>query len=241
MKNANNISTFAIIALSVAGLWVAASAVLPGDESAFGSPAFAAEKAVAIPAPKIDAPVTGKSAVAIFAGGCFWGVEGVYSHVKGVKSVASGYAGGSKGSASYSQVGTGATGHAEAVRIVYDPSQVSYGQLLQIYFSVVADPTQLNRQGPDSGSQYRSAIFPMNAAQATAAQAYIVQLGAGKYWSRPIVTKVERYTGFYAAEAYHQDFMANNPNHPYIRAWDAPKLANLKAMFPTVYKAKSSS
>ncbi len=198
------------------------------------SPAFAAEGVkIARPAAAIVEPA-GKQ-VAVFAGGCFWGIEGVFEHVKGVVSVQSGYAGGAKADADYDIVSGGKTNHAEAVRITYDPAKVSYNSLLHIFFSVAHDPTQLNRQGPDIGRQYRSAVFPANAAQRKAAIAYISQLGKAGNWRSPIVTKIEGY-GFYPAEAYHQDFMAKNPNHGYIRAWDAPKLTSLKRIFPTRYR-----
>ncbi|MEZ5709129.1 MAG: peptide-methionine (S)-S-oxide reductase MsrA [Blastomonas sp.] len=194
-----------------------------------------AEEARIIPAPKLKASETEKVRVAIFAGGCFWGVEGVYSHVKGVKEAVSGYHGGKRADADYDKVSAGRTRHAEAVRIVYDPSVVSYDRLLQIFFSVVADPTQLNRQGPDRGSQYRSAIIPMNKQQAEVARAYIEQLDKAKSWNKPIVTAVESYSGFYAAERYHQDFMKKNPTHPYIVRWDQAKVDNLARIFPSSY------
>ena len=173
--------------------------------------------------------------VAVFAGGCFWGVEGVFEHVKGVISVESGYAGGQAAKATYDLVSSGTTGNAEAVRIRYNPALVSYNDLLQIFFSVAHDPTQRNRQGPDVGSQYRSAIFPANVAQKAAANAYIAQLNKAGYWKKPIATRIESYS-FVKAEAHHQDFMARNPDNGYIRAWDAPKLANLKRIFPTRFR-----
>ncbi len=200
----------------------------------------AAEQAVAVPAPSVDPADTRTSAHAILAGGCFWGVEGVFSHVAGVTRVESGFHGGPASSANYDDVSSGTNQHAEVVRITYDPRRVSYGSLLRIFFSVVADPTTLNRQGPDVGSQYRSAIIPANANQRQVASAYIAQLSAGHYWSRPIVTAIEEPRTFYRAEAYHQDFMANNPDHPYIRRWDAPKLANLRSMFPALYRASAA-
>lgn len=204
----------------------------------FVGQAHAAEKATIIPAPRIDAPEKGKRAVAIFAGGCFWGVEGVFEHTRGVISAASGYHGGSRRTADYDLVSAGLTQHAEAVRVVYDPTRISYGKLMQIFFSVVADPTTLNAQGPDRGKHYRSALVPMNAAQEKAARAYIAQLGKGKYWKRPIVTKIEKHQKFYAAEGYHQDFMQKNPRQGYIVRWDKPKVANLKRHFPKQYRAK---
>ncbi len=202
----------------------------------FASTGFAeAERAVPIPAAKIDVPVTGGPQTAVFAGGCFWGMEAVFEHVKGVKSVTAGYAGGKPNTATYDQVSTEATGHAESVRVVYDPAQVSYATLLRVYFSIAHDPTQLNRQGPDSGPSYRSAIFPQNAQQAAVARAYIAQLGAAKSFSGPIVTRIEQ-GGFYPAEAYHQNFYDRNPNHPYIVHWDKPKVAAFRAGFPTLYR-----
>jgi peptide-methionine (S)-S-oxide reductase len=169
--------------------------------------------------------------VAIVAGGCFWGVEGVYEHVNGVLDVTSGYAGGGAARADYESVSSGRTGKAEAVRIVFDPSRVSYAELLRIYFSVVADPTQVNRQGPDVGTQYRTAIFPQSASQARVARAYIAQLSKAHVFKRPIATRLE--TGRFApAEAYHQDFMRKNPAHPYILVHDRPKVAALRRMFP---------
>jgi peptide-methionine (S)-S-oxide reductase len=191
----------------------------------------AADRAVPIPAPVTDVTGVKGPQVAILAGGCFWGMEAVFESIKGVKSVTSGYAGGSKETATYEQVSTERTGHAEAIRIVYDPAKVSYGTLLRVYFSVAHDPTQLNRQGPDSGPSYRSAIFPQSPAQRTAATAYIAQLGKAKAFPRPIVTKVES-GAFYPAESYHQDFFRLNPTHPYIVRWDKPKVAAFRAGFP---------
>jgi peptide-methionine (S)-S-oxide reductase len=225
-------------------VWAGVQSTLPADQmsgTSFVGEAHAAEKATIIPLPRVGAAETGKRAVAIFAGGCFWGVEGVFEHIKGVTSVSSGYHGGTKRSASYQLVSAGLTDHAEAVRVVYDPQQISYGKLMQIFFSVVADPTMLNAQGPDRGKQYRSALVPMNAGQAKAARAYIAQLEKGRYWTRPIVTRVEAYKAFYPAEAYHQDFMQNNPRQGYIVRWDKPKLANLKQHFPAEYRAKPAS
>ena len=173
---------------------------------------------------------------AVFAGGCFWGVEAVYDHVKGVKSATSGYAGGTVASPSYEQVSSGDTGHAESVQVIYDPSQVSYGKLLQIFFSVVHDPTQLNRQGPDRGTQYRSAIFYNNAQQQRAAEAYIKQLTAAKTFPRPIVTQVAKLGGFYRAEEYHQKYLEHHPNQLYIVINDKPKVEALKKQFAADYK-----
>lgn len=208
------------------GVGVAAAAA-----AAFLASPLVAEKAVPIPRISADASEAGPNAVAVLAGGCFWGMEAVYENVKGVKSVVSGYAGGTATTATYDQVSTERTGHAEAIRIVYDPKVVSYGTLLRVYFAVAHDPTQLNRQGPDTGPSYRSAIFPQSPAQAQAARTYIAQLAKTGAYKRPIVTKIE--TGrFYPAETYHQDFFRKNPMHPYIVRWDKPKVAAYRAAFP---------
>jgi peptide-methionine (S)-S-oxide reductase len=191
--------------------------------------------ATAVPAPRANVPAERGLQTAVLAGGCFWGVEAVFERVKGVRNVVSGYAGGSAADADYQKVSSERTGHAEAVRISYDPSQVSYGDLLRIYFSVAHDPTQLNRQGPDVGRSYRSAIFPQNAAQRQVAQSYIGELGGARVYGKPIVTKIEGGS-FYPAEAYHQDFMRRNPRHPYILAHDVPKVVALKKLFPSLYK-----
>ena len=190
------------------------------------------------PAPAVDAPLAGAKSqqTAVFAGGCFWGIQAVFEHVKGVSSATSGYAGGHVKSPSYESVSMGVTGHAETVSIKFDPSQVTYGQLLMVYFSVAHDPTQWNRQGPDTGSQYRSVIFFTNEEQKSIAQAYIAQLDAAKVYSRPLVTKVEPFQAFYRAEDYHQDYLKNNPNNPYIVYNDLPKLENLKRVFPALYR-----
>jgi peptide-methionine (S)-S-oxide reductase len=192
-----------------------------------------AESAVPIPVPAIDVPQGDSPQVAVLAGGCFWGVEAVFEGVRGVRSVTSGYAGGTRADASYAKVATERTKHAEAVRIVYDPAQVSYGTLLRVYFSIAHDPTQLNRQGPDQGPSYRSAIFPQNEAQRRVAAAYIAQLGQTRAYPRRIVTTLER-GAFYPAEPDHQDFYRRNPRHPYIVRWDKPKVAAFRAAFPTL-------
>ncbi len=187
------------------------------------------------PAPQEDMPAVQSGAPqqkAVLAGGCFWGVEGVFERLKGVSNVVSGFAGGKAGTAHYEIVSTGTTGHAESVEITYDPSQITYGQLLMVYFSVAHDPTELNRQGPDQGTQYRSSIFYENEEQRKVAEAYIKQLDAAHIYSRPIVTKVVPLNGFYAAEKYHQHFLDNNPNYPYIVYNDLPKLRALKATYP---------
>lgn len=202
-------------------------------------PAMARSEAVVLPTPKIDMPATAKGEqVAVFAGGCFWGIEAVFEHVKGVESATSGYAGGNAFTARYAEVGTGRTGHAESVKVVYDPAQVSYGELLKVFFSVGHDPTQLNRQGPDTGTQYRSAIFYGNDAQKAVATAYIAQLDAAKVFPKPIVTQVAPLKGFYRAEDYHQDYARLHPKDPYIVYNDAPKIVNLKALFPASYVAR---
>ena len=199
----------------------------------------AAESAKVVPPPAVDAPAgPATSAVVVLAGGCFWGVQGVFQHVEGVKSAVSGYAGGAAATASYDKVTSGRTGHAEAVRITYDPSKVSLGRLLQIYFSVVHDPTQLNRQGPDVGTQYRSAIFPANDEQARVAKSYIDQLGQARVYGAKIVTTIESGQTFYPAEAYHQDYMTLHPRQPYIAMHDLPKVDNLKRLFPQAYRAE---
>ena len=199
-----------------------------------GSSSPLAQPAVA---PTIDAvSSSAKEDTAVFAGGCFWGVEAVFRHVMGVRSAVSGYAGGSAGDPSYEQVSTGDTGHAESVQVIYDPSQVSYGKLLQIFFSVAHDPTQLNRQGPDHGTQYRSAIFYNTPQQQQVAESYIKQLAATKTFSRPIVTQVSKLNGFYRAEEYHQNYLAQHPNQLYIVINDKPKVAALKKEFPDVYR-----
>jgi peptide-methionine (S)-S-oxide reductase len=200
----------------------------------------ATASATKIPDPAVDAPLstTKGEAVAVLAGGCFWGIEAVFEHVKGVGDVKSGYAGGSAGTASYDKVSRGNTGHAEAVRIAYDPSQISYGQLLKVFFSVAHDPTELNRQGPDTGTQYRSAIFYTSDEQKRIAQAYIEQLNQAKAFSRNIVTELAPLDAFHEAEAYHQDYLAHHPNEPYIVINDIPKVENLRKEFPALYKAK---
>lgn len=197
-----------------------------------------AETAHEIPAPAVDAPVAAGPQTLVLAGGCFWGVQGVFQHVRGVTQVVSGYAGGQRATASYERVGGGDTGHAESVQISYDPKQISYGRLLQIYFSVAHNPTQLNYQGPDHGTQYRSALFAMNDEQKRVAQSYIAQLGKAKVFGAPIVTRIEPYTGFYAAEDYHQNFLTLHPQHPYIVFNDLPKVQDLKRLFPDLYRAK---
>ncbi|MER9404837.1 peptide-methionine (S)-S-oxide reductase MsrA [Mesorhizobium caraganae] len=218
---------------ALAALIVAAAAA-----AFWQSPARSAEDAVVIPPPAMDEKAASGSEKAIFAGGCFWGVQGVFQHVKGVTKAVSGYTGGAKDDAVYETVGSGRTGHAESVEITYDPSKVTYGQLLQVYFSVAHNPTQLNYQGPDSGTQYRSTIFAENSEQQKIAQSYIAQLDKAKVFPKPIVTTLETGKTFYPAEEYHQDFLTLNPTYPYIVYNDLPKVANLKSLFPALYSEK---
>ena len=198
-----------------------------------------AENARVVPLPAVDQPAgTRSSEIAVLAGGCFWGVQSVYQHVKGVTGAVSGYAGGEQSTAEYERVTTGRTGHAESVQVTFDPRVITYGRILQLFFSVVHDPTQLNRQGPDVGTQYRSAIFPMNPEQGNVAKAFIAQLNQARTFDAAIVTKIEPSRSFYPAEAYHQDFLERNPTHPYIMINDLPKIDNLKRMFPDLYRPK---
>jgi peptide-methionine (S)-S-oxide reductase len=200
----------------------------------------AGERPADIPSPKVDATLaTAKSEqTAVIAGGCFWGIQAVFQHVKGVVSATSGYSGGAANTAQYELVSNGDTGHAESVKIVYDPSQVTYGQLLRVFFSVAHDPTELNRQGPDTGTQYRSSIFYGNEEQKRIAEAYIAQLDSAKVFRRPIVTQVVPLKAFYPAEAYHQNYAALHPDNPYIVYNDAPKVAHLQKQFPDLYTTK---
>ncbi len=200
------------------------------------------ESAVQVPAPAFDMPKTqGDPQTAVLAGGCFWGIEGVFEHVRGVLKVESGYAGGNKQTARYDVVSGGASGHAESVRIVFDPSVLSYGEILRIFFSVAHDPTQLNKQGPDRGTQYRSEIFYLNDAQRDVATRYIAQLDAAKVYPAAIVTRVDPLKAFYPAERYHQNFLERNPTYPYIVYNDLPKIRNLKTVFPDVYRDQSTT
>jgi len=198
----------------------------------------ASDKAVTLPAPAADEPLAAKSGqeTLVLAGGCFWGVQAVFQHVKGVISATSGYSGGASNTAEYEVVSTGRTGHAESVKVVYDPSKITYGQLLQVFFSVALDPTQLNRQGPDEGTQYRSAIFYGNDEQKRIADAYIAQLNQAKVFSKPIVTQVVAIKAFYPAEKYHQDYATLHPDNPYILHNDLPKVAHLQQQFPNLYQ-----
>lgn len=218
---------------ALAALALSAAALAP-----WHMPAAAGELAVRIPPPALDEKGAAGPEKAVFAGGCFWGVQGVFQHVKGVEKAVSGYAGGNGETAHYETVGTGTTGHAESVEITYDPAKITYGQLLQIYFSVAHDPTQLDFQGPDRGPQYRSTIFAGNDGQRKIAQSYIAQLDKAGLFARPIVTTLETDKAFYPAEAYHQDFMERNPTYPYIVYNDLPKVENLERLFPERYTEK---
>ncbi|HET7766523.1 MAG TPA: peptide-methionine (S)-S-oxide reductase MsrA [Burkholderiales bacterium] len=225
-RTAKNGGWFALLALAAVGTF-------------WNIPGRSGEAATVLPAPALDNPRgAGPAQTAVLAGGCFWGVQGVYQYTKGVKQVLSGYSGGDKSTAEYEKVGSGRTGHAESVQIVFDPREISYGEILRIYFSVAHDPTQLNRQGPDVGTQYRSEIFYADAQQKRVAEAYIAQLEKARVFRKPIVTRVEALKGFYPAEAYHQDFLLLNPGYPYIVINDLPKIANLKRLFPEQYRDK---
>jgi peptide-methionine (S)-S-oxide reductase len=196
-----------------------------------------AESSLVVPPPALDNPkVAGPIQTAVLAGGCFWGMQGVFEHVRGVRRVLAGYAGGDKATANYETVSTGRTGHAESVEISFDPQQISYGELLRIYFSVAHDPTELNYQGPDNGPQYRSSIFYIDATQKNIAQAYITQLTQARVFRRAVVTRVDPLPGFYPAESYHQDYLINNPGAPYIVYNDLPKIRALKTLFPEVFE-----
>jgi peptide-methionine (S)-S-oxide reductase len=222
-------SRLSLCAAAIGALAIAAFAI---------APLRAAEDAVIIPAPAADAPASDGIQTVVVAGGCFWGVQGVFQHTSGVVNAVSGYAGGAKSTAKYDIVSTGSTGHAESVEIKYDPKKISYGKILQIFFSVAHDPTQLNRQGPDSGTQYRSAIFTTNDEQKKVTDAYIAQLNAAKVYAKPIVTKVGPLEAFYPAEAYHQDYLTLHPSQPYIAYNDLPKVENLKKIFAANYLEK---
>jgi peptide-methionine (S)-S-oxide reductase len=214
----------------------AGSIVATRSPAVSAAPMVEAGPIARIAAPMLDPTDMRSTATAIVAGGCFWGVQGVFQHVNGVTSAVSGYAGGTRDTAEYEKVGSGETGHAEAVRITYDPRVVSYGTLLHIFFAVVADPTTLNAQGPDRGTQYRTAIMPTTPDQKRVATAYIAQLNQSGVWKRPIVTRIEPMRGFYPAEAYHQDFIARKPDYPYIVYNDLPKVAALKRAFPARWR-----
>jgi peptide-methionine (S)-S-oxide reductase len=215
-------------------------ALLPFVIAVLSGPRSMAEEARAIPAPALDEPAASNAGteVAVLAGGCFWGVQGVFQHVDGVIGAVSGYAGGAQDTAQYRLVSTGSTGHAESVRIAFDPQRISYGRILQIYFSVAHDPTELDRQGPDTGTQYRSAIFPADTQQAEVAKAYIAQLEAAHVFPAPIVTRIEPGQAFYPAEGYHQNYLTQHLDQPYIAINDLPKIESLKRLFPQLYRAE---
>ena len=223
-------SPFGIAKITLAALAIAGASML-------AYPATSAEDAVAVPPPSVDLKTDAPSQKAIFAGGCFWGVQGVFQHVKGVTSAVSGYAGGEAATADYGNVSSGTTGHAESVEVTFNPKEVSYGTLLQIFFSVGHNPTQLNYQGPDHGTQYRSEIFATTPEQKEIADRYIAELDKAKVFAAPLVTKTEIDTGFYPAEREHQDFLTRNPTYPYIVYNDMPKIENLKVMFPAAFRA----
>ncbi len=230
MFRSNNPSTAGAVLLAAGLLLLAGNGLMVSPSAAAGAPA--------IPAPALDEPAgPATSETAVLAGGCFWGVQGVFQHVAGVTNAVSGYAGGDPATAHYQLVGSGTTGHAESVRITYDPRKISYGRLLQIYFSVAHNPTELNRQGADIGTQYRSAIFPADAEQAKVAKAYIAQLNQAHSFDAAIVTRIEPDRVFYPAEGYHQDFLTLHPTYPYIAYNDLPKIEELKRLFPDVYRA----
>jgi len=213
--------------------------LLAGAALLWRAPLYGAEPPVAIAPPAVDNPkAAGPPQTAVLAGGCFWGVQGVFEHVRGVTKVVAGYAGGDRATADYETVSSGSTGHAESVQITFDPAQVSYGQLLQVALSVVFDPTQLNRQGPDVGTQYRSVIFYTDDAQKHIAETYIAQLNQSHAYARPIVTRIDALKGFYPAEKYHQDYLVHNPTAPYIAYNDLPKIENFKRTLPALYNGQ---
>ncbi len=223
-------------AMILGGVAVAALAAF-----VFRMPAMAAGDMHVVPMPAMAAaPASGPQTV-VLSGGCFWGVQGVFEHVKGVQRAVAGYAGGARDTATYEQVSTGTTGHAESVEVTFDPKQISYGKLLQIFFSVALNPTEVDHQGPDDGTQYRSEVFAVNPDQMKVAQAYIAQLDAAHAYGSKIATRVDRLPAFYPAEGYHQDFLENNPNYPYIVVNDMPKVAALKALFPDYYTPKATT
>ena len=241
MTTLSDILSFRRVAKTPALIAASAVAVIVVGTLTIGRPADAAKigPVVEIPAPAVDEPATAGSETAIFAGGCFWGIQGVFQHVDGVESAIAGYAGGTVDHPSYSQVGSETTGHAESVKVTFDPSKVTYGKLLQVFFSVAHDPTELNHQGPDMGTSYRSALFTMGDEQAKVAKAYVAQLDAAKAFPEKIVTEVTPYTNFFQAEDYHQDAATTIDINPgYILFFDVPKIAALKATFPELYREK---
>jgi peptide-methionine (S)-S-oxide reductase len=222
-KPARHVASAALVCLGLAGAWWFAGAQ-------------AAEPATVVPAPAVDAPTATDTQTAVLAGGCFWGLQGMFEHVQGVTRVVAGYSGGDQATAHYEMVGTETTGHAESVEITFDPKKITYGQLLRLYFSVAHDPTELNRQGPDSGPSYRSEIFFTSPAQERVAKAYVAQLNQGKVFGKPIATRIEPMKGFYPAEGYHQDYLIHNPTQPYIVRNDLPKIEALKKVYPELYR-----
>ena len=219
--------------------WMAVAALAVIGVAVLRTPLYGAESPVVLPTPLIDNPKAATAPqTAVLAGGCFWGVQGVFEHVRGVQNVLAGFSGGDNSTAQYATVSSGRTGHAESVKITFDPAQISYGQILQIAFSVVFNPTQLNRQGPDVGSQYRSVIFYADATQKHIAEAYISQLDQSHAFPRAIVTRVDPLKGFYPAEDYHQDYLINNPTEAYVAMFDLPKVENLKRTFPELYSSR---
>ena len=216
---------------------LAAAVLVPLGAVRFAGASWAAERITPVPAPALDEPRSGRSETIVLAGGCFWGVQGVFQHVKGVTSAISGYAGGEAQTARYDDVSTGTTGHAESVRIAFDPQVISYGKILQIYFSAAHNPTELNYQGPDEGTQYRSTIFVQSAEQAKVARDYIAQLDAAHVYAAPLVTTIEAGRAFYPAEAHHQNFLARNPGYPYIAINDMPKVEAVRRLYPAEYRA----
>jgi peptide-methionine (S)-S-oxide reductase len=230
--------SFALNHSSIVGKTVVLAVIVALGASMAINRAAAAKNNSVLPNPVLDAPLSANSGeqTAVISGGCFWGIQAVFQHVKGVRSATSGYSGGASSTAEYEEVSTGLTGHAESVKITYDPAQISYGQLLKVFFSVAHDPTQLNRQGPDTGSQYRSMIFYADEEQRHIAEAYIAQLDQAKLFSHPIVTQVVPLKAFYAAENYHQNYATIHPDNPYIAAYDAPKVEHLRQQFPDLYK-----
>jgi peptide-methionine (S)-S-oxide reductase len=229
-----------LVAPALVAIAFVAAVMLMASRSFGGGPAGGFPAAAMAPEPS-PTGVAAASDTAVFAGGCFWGIEAVFEHLKGVTSATSGYAGGSAPSPSYEAVSSGTTGHAEAVSVVYDPAQISYDQLLQIFFTVAHDPTELNRQGPDVGSQYRSAVFYRNAAQREATERYIAKMREKKVYRNAIVTEVAALRAFHPAEAYHQDYLVRHPNQPYIVINDAPKLEHLRKQFPALYREQGVS
>ncbi|HME27336.1 MAG TPA: peptide-methionine (S)-S-oxide reductase MsrA [Acetobacteraceae bacterium] len=225
--------------MKLSGGLLACGALIAVGAAFAGWPAARAEAvANALPMPAVDVPASGPAQTAVLSGGCFWGVQGVFEHVRGVRKVLAGYAGGSAASANYETVSEGHTGHAESVQVEFDPQQISYGRILQIFFSVALDPTEVNRQGPDVGTQYRSEIFTAGPEQAKAAVAYIAQLDQSHAFARPIATRVDPLNGFYPAETYHQDYLERHPHQPYIAYNDIPKVESLKRLFPEIYLDK---